>query len=327
MPGVDPSGGGRALIVRCRDYRAYGLLFRSDLELPFRSALAGGRADVRLRLGRVPDALPAPRIRLAPWLELAPGDFLMRVRGVARYRVTGGTEIVVDPETVVNDEVVSFLPGTVLGACLQQRGVITLHASAVATPAGAVLFAGRSGIGKSTLLAALTERGHAMLADDVTGIVLDADGRPLALAAYPTMRLWAHAMDEMGWERTPALRRVWKTSEKYLVPTGRFCDAAVPLRCVFVLDSDNRESVEIEAVAAAAKLVLLASYTYRARFVAGFGGLAEHFRVVAATANDAWLAKVTRPRDSFVLDALADRVEEYMNAAPLTSRAGCVEAG
>ena len=326
MPGIDPPGGGRTLIVRCHDYRAYGLIFRSDLELPFRSAAAGGQPDVRLRLGPVPDTLPAARIRFGPW-ELAPDDFLMCVAGVARYRVTGGAEIVVDPDTVVNDEVASFVPGSVLGACLQQRGIVTLHASAVATPAGAVLFAGRSGMGKSTLLAALTERGHAMLADDVTGIVLDADGRPLALSGYPAMRLWAHAMDEMGWERTPALRKVWKASEKYLVPTGRFCDAAAPVRGVFVLGSHHLESIEIEPETPAAAFAPLARHTYRGRFVAGFGGLAGHFRVIAATANHAWLAKVTRPRYPFLLNALVDRIEEHMDAVPLPSRARRVESG
>ena len=73
-------------------------------------------------------------------------------------------------------------------ALLQQRGVMTLHASAIETQAGAVLFAGPSGIGKSSLAAALVERGNTMLADDVTGVVLDAAGRPVALSAFPVAR-------------------------------------------------------------------------------------------------------------------------------------------
>ena len=40
-------------------------------------------------------------------------------------------------------------------ALLQQHGLTTFHASIVAIETGAVLFAGRSGIGKSPLLAAL----------------------------------------------------------------------------------------------------------------------------------------------------------------------------
>ena len=301
--------------VRPHDYRAYGLLIRSDLELPFRSADGPGRPDVRLRLGRVPEALPAPRTRLGVW-EAAPGDFLMRVGGVARYRVTGGAEILVDPANGVNGAVVSFVTGSVLGACLQQRGIVTLHASAVAAPGGAVLFAGRSGAGKSTLLAALTERGYAMLADDVTGVVLDAGGRPVALSGYPAVRLWTPAMDQMGWERTPALAAVREGGDKFLVPLGRFSDAAAPLRGVFELRPHNRESIEFEPVAPADAFVRLGHHTYRRRFLAGLGGLAGHLRTVAAVANHAWLVRVTRPLAPFLLDALADRIEEHLRAAP-----------
>ena len=46
---------------------------------------------------------------------------------------------------------VILLVGSVLVACLQQRGVLTQHAGAIETEAGAVLFLGHSGAGKSTL--------------------------------------------------------------------------------------------------------------------------------------------------------------------------------
>ena len=279
-----------------------------------------------MRLGRVPDALPAARTRCGPW-EAAPGDFLLRVEGVARFRVMGGTEIVVGPENGVNDAVIAFVTGSVLGACLMQRGIVTLHASAVATPAGAVLFAGRSGIGKSTLLAALIERGYAMLADDVTGIVLDAGGRPMALSGYPAMRLWANAIDEVGWERTKGVGTVREGNNKYQLPIGRFRDAAARLRGVFVLRLHNRESIEIEPLTPTDAFVPLGAQTYRRRFLAGLGGLAGHLRVIAGTANHAWLAKVTRPIEPFLLDDLADRIEEHLDAAAIRSRAGQVESG
>ena len=85
------------------------------------------------------------------------------------------------------------LAGTVWAALLLQRGIVPFHASAVEFEAGAVLFLGRSGAGKSSLLGALLKRGRAMLADDVAGVVLDAGGRPVALPAYPAcgcVRTW-----------------------------------------------------------------------------------------------------------------------------------------
>ena len=113
-----------------------------------------------------------------PNWESAPGLFLLEVDGVARYLVREGREIVVERAGNDDGAVTAFLLGSVLAACLQQRGILTLHASAMATDDGAVLFAGHSGVGKSTLMAALTERGYAMLSDDVTGIVRNGGDGP-----------------------------------------------------------------------------------------------------------------------------------------------------
>ena len=42
-----------------------------------------------------------------------------------------------------------------------------------------MLLLGPSALGKSSLAAALMQRGHALLADDITAVALDAGGRPL----------------------------------------------------------------------------------------------------------------------------------------------------
>lgn len=176
-------------------YDAYGLNVRSHIPLRFVRARKRLTWDVDIRLGRTPEALPEAELRRGIW-QASAGDFLLRAKGVARYRVTGGRRIVGEPEHGADPAMVeAILAGSAMAALLQQRGVVTLHASAVQTSAGAVLFAGHSGSGKSSLLAALVARGYTMLADDVVGIVLDARGRPVVLSAHPGCRLWAPAMD------------------------------------------------------------------------------------------------------------------------------------
>ena len=56
-----------------------------------------------------------------------------------------------------------------------ERGDVVLHASAVVTARGAVLFCGRSGVGKSTLAYLLAHAGHPMLAEDGAALTLDGD--------------------------------------------------------------------------------------------------------------------------------------------------------
>ncbi len=148
-------------------YRAYGLRIRSAAALPFDPLPDPGafEPDVTVRLGAVPETLPACNghsIRSNRW-QARPGAFLMRVEDVARYLVTGGRDMLIDPLGTDDGDVVAFFTSSPFTALLQQRGVATLHAAAVATEAGAVMLLGRSGIGKSSLAAALVERGYSLL--------------------------------------------------------------------------------------------------------------------------------------------------------------------
>jgi hypothetical protein len=63
--------------------------------------------------------------------------------------------------------------GTVV-AGLHRHGLYAVHAGAVVGPAGAVLVAGRSGQGKSTIVLGLVRRGFELLSDELA--LLDRDG-------------------------------------------------------------------------------------------------------------------------------------------------------
>ena len=71
---------------------------------------------------------------------------------------------------------------------LAERGDLVVHASAVETPSGAVLFAGPSGRGKSTTVAALSRAGMPVLAEDGLALGLTEAGA-LAWAGARGIRL------------------------------------------------------------------------------------------------------------------------------------------
>ena len=312
--GKEPGGrdGESRMSRSLRDYRAYGLWVRSPIPLPFVPAPLppACEPEVTVRVGSTAKALPAPADERDLW-EAAPGAFLMNVPGVVRCLVTGGRDILVEPHGDSDHDVSIFLTGLMFSALLQQRGVITFHASAIETDSGAVLFAGCSGSGKSSLLAALVERGYPMLADDVAGVVLDAGGHPMALSAFPQMRLWADVLDKLGW-RNRARGKVREALEKYLVPVERFRAEPLAVRAVCVLTSHQREDVEIETVSRADAFRWLYMYTYHKQRLHGLGQQLAHFRTVTAMARRVPIARVARPAHPFRLDALADRVEEHL---------------
>ena len=300
------------------DYTAYGLHVRSPIVLPFAPlpGRPGGAPDVVIRFSPTPAALPAPvRTRQKPgrrW-ESASGTFLMNVDGEARYLVTGGRDVLIEPRGGSDSEIVELLTGSVFAALLQQRGVMTFHASALETQAGAVLFAGPSGIGKSSLAASLVERGHTMLADDVTGVVLDAGGRPVALSASPVVRLWAdavHALDRRGRTRG----RVRESVEKHSVPVERFRAAPLAVRAVCVLASHDRDGIEVERLRASGAFRHMFENTYRRAFLSGLGQRPVHVRTLVAMAKRVPILRMVRPAHPFRLDALVDRIEELLAA-------------
>ena len=210
-----------------------------------------------------------------------------------------------------DDGVAAFFVSSPLTVLLQQRGVATLHAAAVATGAGAVLLLGRSGIGKSSLAAALVERGWPLLADDVTGVMTDAGGRPVALPGFPRLRLWAHTLDQMRWwgrERS----RVRQGTEKYWTPAQRTCAVPLPVCAALVLEAVDRPDVGIEPVPSGSAFWLLWNNTHRRWAMDAMGQRPAHFRAATAMARRVPVARVTRPRDPFLLDVLADRVAAHL---------------
>ena len=190
-------------------YRAYGLRIHSDVVLPFDPLpddSIASEPDVTVRLGPVPRTLPAgPATTRTPRWQARSGAFLMHVEDIARFLVTGGRDVLIEL-LGDDDDVAALFVNFPFTALLQQRGLPTLHAAAVATDTGAVLLLGPRGIGKSSLVAALVECGFPLLADDVTGVTLDAGHRPVALPAFARQRLWTHTLDRMRWRERGAVQ-------------------------------------------------------------------------------------------------------------------------
>ena len=232
---------------------------------------------------------------------------------MARYLVTDGCNVLVEPLGDDERDMGAFLLGSPFAALLQQRGLTTLHAGAVETEIGAALFAGFKGAGKSSLVGALAERGCALLSDDLTGVEANADGRFLALPASTCTRLRADSLEALG--LLP--RTLGKVDGKRLLPAARRRTEPLAVRAVYVLEPHDRAGVEIQPASWAQARRALLWHTHRKRFLHCLGRQEEHYRTVLGMAARVSVFHVRRPARSFELQALAERV-----AAHLRSEAG-----
>jgi hypothetical protein len=90
--------------------------------------------------------------------------------------------------TVSNRDVLSYLLGPIMGLVLRVRGVVCLHASAVAVKQCALVFVGGSRAGKSTTAMAMGRLGYPIMSDDIVPIYQNSR-LIYAQPAYPRMRL------------------------------------------------------------------------------------------------------------------------------------------
>jgi hypothetical protein len=140
-----------------------------------------------------------------------------------------------------------------------------LHASAVVISGVAIAFAGRTGLGKSTLAASFSAAGFPALTDDCL-IVKEVGEQFLAVPTYSSLRLWDDSAKAVG--NVGRRHRVAAYSQKIRIngSTSKipFCGHPVPLRCVYVLNTRAaRRGVLIEPVSERDAFIALIRLAFR----------------------------------------------------------------
>lgn len=246
------------------------------------------------------------RTTRGPLFEVSPGRFLLRLQGVASYLVKDGDEIIVDKApNGDHDSVRLFLLGPVLGALLHQKGMLPLHASAIETENGAVLFGGVSGVGKSALAAIFSSRGYRVIADEFS--VVDADSTNVQ-PAFPRLLLWSDVIEQAGlW--SPDVRPARPGLRKYHVPVQEtFARSALPIRAIYVVRVTLGGNSGISRLAGLAKVSKLMDCTYRRQFLKGMNSERRHLDQVTRIARSTTISTVARPITGTLIET-ADLIE------------------
>lgn len=308
MPPQEPTPGSAPAPAGA--FALYGLRVRSDLDLPGWPSLDDDtHPDLTIR--RRP--LSGPEV-VGPTYSVKSliqnGELHLAVRGVARYLVTGGSVVHVDPDPAAKSEDVQlYLTGVVLAAVLHQRRVIPLHASCVAIAGEGLALAGPSGAGKSTLIAKLVGRGAAFVSDDICVLAPLAGGRFGVWPSLPRTKLDQAALAALNGEQQ-GLESAGGNRGKFLVPLGPPDPgtAPVPLRRVYLL-RDAEHSPRIELLEGLEAVAALVDETYYLGHAVGLGLASECFRAAATLAHKVQVGRLLRPRGFQHLDQVVDLLE------------------
>jgi hypothetical protein len=159
----------------------------------------------------------------------------------ARFAVDPhGREIVADwPPDYCFEDAATYLTGPVLAFVLRLRGLMCLHASAVALEDKAIALVGSAGAGKSTAAAAFAKNGLAVLSDDVVALTEQGDHFQVQ-PGYPRVNLWADSVRALfgSEDALPKITPTWDKRYLALDQDGfRFESRELPLSVIYVLRS------------------------------------------------------------------------------------------
>jgi hypothetical protein len=288
-------------------YHLAALKLESDLDLPDLVRWEGPRdapADIVVRFGKVPLRLDAPD-HVAPVFQTEGSNrYLLTLPGTGRIQVQNGCEVTVDPDpTGEATGVRAFISSTIQAVLWHQRGLVPLHAGAVAVDRRVLALAGPGASGKSTLVAMLAAKGHRVMADDVC--VIDVSG--IEVKVHPIsshLRLWRDAVDHLGIPEE-RLRRTLSFKEQFVVDPGGYVHESQMLAAVVVLTRRSGGALSLERLQGSLALGALRDVVHTRRPARALGRNAAIFAALTRVAAGAAVARLRVPDDPACLDDAA----------------------
>jgi hypothetical protein len=278
-------------------YCAYGLSLAANRQIPGLLPLSTGReplerTDLQIWFDWIPTRLKrilaSPQtIRYISPYRGADGQpalvIWLLADGAFRCHYTEGIDYIVSRDgarlwiqwskSVAESDIFSYLLGPVMGFVLRVRGIVCLHASAVAVKRRAVVFIGDVGAGKSTTAMAMGRLGHPIISDDIVPIHENA-GLTYAHSGYPRVRLRQPSLSmlsDLNSERPP-LPNIKSTGRLHfdLIPGGyQFQTDPLPIGALYLLaeQSADPNAPRVESVSLLDGMMGIVANTYCTRFL------------------------------------------------------------
>lgn len=302
-------------------YIAFGLTIQSAF--PFRELLSipysgNAKYDIAIKQGHVDaDGLNGSPPPQGVFYQVTSSALWLHVPDVARFLVTNGHEIIIEPLTETDDDSIRlFALGSCMGALLMQRRLFLLHGNAIKINNDqCVSFVGHSGVGKSTLSGAFFRRGYSILADDICAMTSDRWVMP----SFPQIKLWADSTQQLLID-TQHLKKVMPSTEKFAVPLGsQFHPTASQLKMLYVLDTHHEDPIIIRPLIGVEKLDALQNHLYRKQYLNEQKSLYACLKQCMQIGSQIDIACITRPITGFKLEELVDAIEFDLNERGLVA--------
>jgi hypothetical protein len=237
-------------------YSIFGLNIVSDVPLAGVPASDAQRADVVFAMAPSYEPFASTAASnescwyRSEWIDETtgvPGLTIYRSEaGAFRILYSDGIEFLVDaegrrivgraPSPASLADVTCYITGPVLGFVLRLRGVVALHASAIAIGGQAVLLVGDARSGKSTTAAFLARMGYKVITEDVAALAI-VSGTLTVRPGCAEVALRPDAVASVfgTFDALPRFSDTWDKRRLDLVKMGAFATDSVPVGRVYLL--------------------------------------------------------------------------------------------
>jgi hypothetical protein len=291
-------------------YKAFGLFISSEIEIP-EFFQAKGEAQVHITIGKVPANI-SNIYKQGFRYQVSKTEFLLRFKEWAEFYVKDGNRIVIQPEKGVDErDIRAFLLSPVIALLLHQRGLFPLHSSGINYKNKAVLFAGNSGAGKSTIAMALNRKFHYPLISDDISVINNEKGKLAVFSSFPSVKLWDDSLEmlempieEMPFIRKDVLKRRYDNSAEY--HSGILDPAAI-----FFLGISDQNEIKTSEINGVEKFNFLRQFIFRKGMVDELYAK-EHFSIMTSLLTNVSCFELKRPKAETLPDALLQKVDDIL---------------
>jgi hypothetical protein len=226
------------MIPAMYSYSAYGLEINSEFLIPEFVASNAGNFDVSIR-SSLPAGVQVDFSQENPYYYSAEDSTFLKIPSIGIFSIRQGRVISIFPEDGLDpDRLHLYLTGNIFAFLLLQRGYFVLHASAASVAGRAAAFLGMPGSGKSSLVAALHQLGHAILVDDVTAVDLKAN--PVSvIPAFPQIKLDLEAAKSQGIDPETLIPLDDLEEKRGFRFVERFQETSQPLSKIYILSNEG----------------------------------------------------------------------------------------
>lgn len=298
-------------------YKVFGQSILSEIPLTALIECDSNDVDpdpIRVRLGVVNENLDSQAVKDSTWYKFNTSEFIYHLPGILKFSARNGNDIVLEPLHDDLNHVLLFFYSNAVAAVLFQRGVTPFHVSGVLDKSGkAWLFAAPSKTGKSTTALKLKERGFELFTDD-TALLEIVDGKPMAIASYPMVRIWSETLESQKVFESDRAYQMRPNIEKFGIHFhDEFRQDPVEIGGIVFLNN-RTDDLWIEEISTIEAFKLLRQNVYRSNWVASMDLEKELYTLVTAVVSKVPCFQAFRPKDVDSFDAFADMISKKISS-------------